>query len=190
MTRGLVWAGLLSLGMAAAACGGGEPETSPADASSAAAAAGVFTPEPVTLREGDVERFLTVMREFKRLGLETEARGDPGQSVSAMATAWGANREAMDILRQNDFEMVQFQRVAYSIMAALAASEMEGSDAKMQEGAAQLEAMKDKLPKEMYEAMKKTQEQATQMTQSFMRQPEGNVELVRRFRADIEALNR
>lgn len=177
------------LGIALAACGGGEPGAS-ADEASPAAAAAMFTPEPVTLRDGDVERFLTVMREFKRLGLETQGRGDPGESVTAMASAWGANREAMDILRRNDFEMVEFQRVTYSIMAALAASEMEGSGAKMQEGAAQLEAMKDKLPKEMYEAMKKTQEQATQMTQSLMQQPEGNVELVRRFKADIEALNR
>jgi hypothetical protein len=132
------------------------------------------------------------MREFKRLGLDYEDRvgDDPGASVGNMATAWAANREAMDILRQNNFDLPRFQRVTYSIMAAMAAAELSGNESKMKEGEAQLEAMKGKLPPEMYEQMKKAQEQAAQMTQQFMNQPAGNVELVSRFRAELEALNR
>jgi hypothetical protein len=38
--------------------------------------------------------------------------------------------------------------------------------------------------------MKRAQEQSMQMTQSMMNQPAGNVELVRRYRAEIEALGR
>lgn len=171
------------------ACGGGDKPAS--DAPGAAAAAAVFTAEPVTLREQDVERFVTVMREFKRLGLETsKSAGDPGSSVTGMASAWGANREAMAILRTNDFDLPRFQQVTYSIMMAMAASEMEGKSMDTQGSAAQLEAMKGKVPPETYEAMKKAQAQATQMNQSMQNQPEGNIELVKRFKEDIESLNR
>lgn len=181
---GLVLSMLLTM-----ACGGSQ-EAASDDPSLAATSP--FTAEPVLLHERDVERFLTVMREFKRLGLETRGgAGDPGASVTGMATAWEANREAMDILRDNDFDIPGFQRVMYSIMLAIAASEMDGNSAtKMQQGATQLEAMKGKVPTETYEAMKKAQEQATQMTESMLKQPDGNIELVRRFRSDIEALNR
>jgi hypothetical protein len=175
------------------ACGGGEK---PATDDAAAAAAGttaatVFTGQPVALAEQDVEGFLTVMREFKRLGLETRRDSDdPMSSVGAMATAWGANREAMAILRDNDFDIPRFQQVTYSVMMAMAASEMDGNSGNAQASAAQLEAMKGKVPPAQYEAMKKALEQSTQMVEAMSKQPEGNIELVKRFKEEIDALSR
>ncbi|HEX9563278.1 MAG TPA: hypothetical protein VF981_04875 [Gemmatimonadaceae bacterium] len=151
-----------------------------------------FVAEAVTLTERDVERFITVMRAFRRLGLEYEAdMGDNlGGSVTDMGTSWAANREAMDILGQNGFDVPRFQRVTYSVAMAMAAAEVAGNESKMKEGEAQLQAMKGKLPPEMYEQMKKAQEQAVQTTRAVLNQPAGNVDLVRRFRPEIDALSR
>jgi hypothetical protein len=171
------------------ACGGQENDTSAAAAASGGEA---FIPEPVTLTERDVERFIVVMKEFDKLGVEYDARvGDnTDASIRNMGTAWSANREAMAILNRNDFDLGRFQRVTYSIMMAAAAAEMQGNESQMNAATAQLEAMKGKVAPEVYEQMKRAQEQSMQMTQSMMNQPAGNVELVRRYRAEIEALGR
>jgi hypothetical protein len=170
------------------ACGGEETEASNAAPSMETA----FIAEPVALTERDVERFIAVMKEFRRLGVEYDGKvdTDAGASIRNATTAWSANREAMDILRRNDFDVGRFQRVTHSIMMAAAASEMKGNESNMNAATAQLEAMKGKVAPEMYEQMKKAQEQGMQMRQSAMNQPEGNVELVRRYRDELEALAR
>jgi hypothetical protein len=75
-------------------------------------------------------------------------------------------------------------------MQAAAAPEMQGQETQTTAAPAPLEAPKGKDAPEVYEQMKRAQEQSMQMTQSMMNQPAGNVELVRRYRAEIEALGR
>lgn len=174
------------------ACGGrGEDATNDAAPGDAAATSAADTDVVVALTERDMERFLTVMRELKRLGVGYDAdASDPGSAIAGMASAWAANREAMAILQANDLDVVRLQQLTYTIAMAMAASEMEGNAAKMQESAAQIEAMKGQLPPEMYEQMKQGQEAAEAMTRVLLEQPPGNVELVRRYRAELDALGR
>jgi hypothetical protein len=134
--------------------------------------------EPITLRARDVERYLTVMREWRRLGF-TGPQPEVLEEGSAihLAAGWSPGPEAMRILRESDFEVAGFQRVTYSIMLAMAADDRTGStDSLVIPGTITADAA--------------TRQRSARIVASLRNQPAGNVELVRRYRADIRALHR
>jgi hypothetical protein len=173
-----------------AACGGGSESS--ADASSAAASAQVTlsaVPEPLKLSENDVEHWIAAAGELKALGVGLqEKQGDSPTDLTATMISWHTNREVMAVLRKHEFDLPRFHRVTYSVMMAAAADGMSQQSGEMEKAKVQLEAMKATMSKEMYEMMKKQQDQAMELTKQVMNQPEGNVELVRRYRERIEAI--
>jgi hypothetical protein len=173
-----------------AACGGGSDSAGDSAAASAQVALAAV-PEPVKLDENDVEHWIAAAGELKALGVGLqEKQGDSPTDLTATMISWHTNREVMAVLRKHEFDLPRFHRVTYSVMMAAAADGLSRQGAEMEKAKVQLEAMKATLSKEMYESMKKQQEQAMELTRQVMNQPEGNVELVRRYRERIEAIAR
>jgi hypothetical protein len=94
----------------------------------------------------------------------------------------------MAILRDHDLDVMQFQQLSMSVMMAAAASEMEGNESDPAAEQAQLEQMKATLPPEQYEAMMSARKNAEAMMESIKNQPAGNVELVARYRDQLEVI--
>jgi hypothetical protein len=65
---------------------------------------------------------------------------------------------------------------------------MEGNESDLAAEQAQLEQMKATLPPEQYEAMMNARKNAEAMMGSIRNQPAGNVELVARYREELEAI--
>ncbi|TFH66247.1 MAG: hypothetical protein E4G90_04545 [Gemmatimonadales bacterium] len=190
-------AGILALSAVLFACGGGSPEAGSAedraiaDAMGAAGAAMPMSLKPIKLEERDVERFISVLEDFERLGVKYEDKVGPDPSaVSATIQGLGANAEAMNILRDHDLDAMKFQQLTMSVMMAAAASEMENHAPDPAVDQAQLEQMKATLPPEQYQAMMKARQSAAVMMEGMNNQPEGNVELVARYREAIDAIGK
>lgn len=183
---------LLTLVILLAACGGGEPEAAETAgdamemAGEAAGMAGMAAiSEPIALDETEMERFVGALQALQRTGEKYEDRTDGTGDWANYGAAMAANAEAMAILREHGYtQPQQFQRVAYTIGAAMAAGEMEGREDQMAEAQKQLEAMKGQMSDEQYKAMVQSQSSAMGMISN---QPEGNVELVRAWKDRIEA---
>jgi hypothetical protein len=94
-------------------------------------------------------------------------------------------RKGMDIIGKYGLELIQFQRVAYSIAMAFGAEAMQGKSAEIEQARQQMQAMKGKLPEAQYEMMK---QQMMSIFDRFADQPPGNVELVAKYRDQLEAL--
>ncbi|MGQ0647530.1 MAG: hypothetical protein ACT4P7_08145, partial [Gemmatimonadaceae bacterium] len=142
---------------------GGEKSANDAAGEAAAAAAGAdgqILPasmvKPIVLSENDVEHFIAAGNELAALGHRADGiMGDDPGAATQIAEGLRLNAEALAILRKHEFDLPRFQRVSYSVMMALAAPDVEKSSAGAQDAMANLEAMKDKIPTEQYEAMKK-----------------------------------
>jgi hypothetical protein len=158
-------------------------------ADAAEAATGV--PEVVSLTEGDVTGFISAATELRRLGVETEM----GESdVRNLAVGLRKNREAMAILERNGFDSDRFVQVTYSIGLALGALEMKAKEGEItksrEEQERMLESMKAQMPAEQYEMMRKQMEVGAAMYEQFQDQPEQNLQLVEKYRAQIEATSK
>jgi hypothetical protein len=175
---------LMSFGLfVSTACGGGgaayDAGAGAGDVGAAAASVASMT-EPMELSEKDIEQFLTVLEELKSLG---ERYGDDGD-LNNVGAAIMANHTAHAIVRKHGFaDLIQFQRVAYNIQAAMAANAMAETGGDMAPDRKQLETMKAQLPKEQYDMLVKAQEQMSSMVAG---QPAGNRELVARYADRIE----
>lgn len=173
------------------ACGGSGDSSSDAVPATPESVALATIPEPVQLAAADVEHFIAAAGEMKALGVDLDKnRADNSSDLTATMTAWQSNSEVMAILRKHEFDLQRFHRVTYSIMMAVAADEMGKQGGEMEKAKAQLDAMKSQMSPEMFETMKKSQEQAMGMSKQVMNQPAGNVELVRRYRERIDAIGR
>jgi hypothetical protein len=185
---------LLLAVLLAAACGG---DARQAESGSATPSASASDPQvlaagmvrPVQLTERDVESFLGAARDLHQLGLRVDdERNDDPSSVTSFAEGLKLNAEAMGILRRHGFDLPRFQQVTYSVMMAAAAGEMEPNTASADMNA-QLEAMKAKLSPEQYEQMKQATAGATATMKALSEQPEGNIELVKRYKEQIKAIS-
>lgn len=161
------WALTAWLWLAGVACAS-EPDEVAHDLQVPADNSGYAT-EPIALRAGDVERYLTVMRELRRVGLTGTQERD------STPMTWAARPEAAHVLAENEFDVPGFRRVAWSIMLAMAADD-PGRTGGADSLAARATGTGDGTTPRRSEAIRS--------------QPAGNVELVRRYRADILALHR
>ncbi|MFT5690878.1 MAG: hypothetical protein ACI92E_000201 [Oceanicoccus sp.] len=94
-------------------------------------------------------------------------------------------REGMDIIVKHGFDIIQFQQVAYSIGMAFGAEAMQGKSAEIEQARQQLQTMKGRLPEAQYEMLK---QQMMNVFQVFADQPSGNIELVAKYRDQLQAL--
>ena len=188
-------AGILALSVLLLACGGETPEVATDDAQVAVADA--MAPvadmiqnfQPMELEERDVERFISVLQEFDRIGVKLDEKvGENPSDISRVFQGLGANAEAMAVLRDHDLDVTTFQQLGMSVMMAAAASELKDESPDMAAQQAQLQEMKATLPPAQYEAMMNAQKTAEAMMGSIMNQPAGNVELVTRYRDQLEAI--
>ncbi len=188
-------AGILALSALLFACGGETPEAGADDAQ--ATVADAMAPvadmiqnfQPMKLEERDVERFISVLQEFERMGVKlNENVGENPSDISSVFQGLGANAEAMAVLRDHDLDVMKFQQLGMSVMMAAAASELGDQSPDMAAEQARLEEMKATLPPEQYEAMMSARKNAEAMMVSIQNQPAGNVELVARYRDQLEAI--
>ncbi|MEW5915395.1 MAG: hypothetical protein AB1762_03275 [Gemmatimonadota bacterium] len=187
--------GALALALILSACsgkeGGGRADSTatPQDVAAAApAGAAAAQLQAIPLSEGDVEHFIAATKELHALGAEVHAElGDDPSKVQSWTTAIQANAEAMSILRKHTFDIPRYQQVAMSVMMAYAAEDVKKSQVDMK---AQMEQMKATLPKEQYEQMQKANEQAQAMLKAYENQPQSNIDLVAKYRAQIDEISK
>jgi hypothetical protein len=185
----------LALALVLSACGGKEgggradSTATSADVAAAAptgAAAGQL--QAIPLSESDVEHFIAATKELHALGSELQADlGDDPSKVQSWAASIQGSAEAMAILRKHTFDAPRYQQVATSVMMAYAAEDVKKSQVDMK---AQMEQMKATLPKEQYEQMQKMNEQAQAMLKAYENQPQSNIDLVAKYRDQIDALSK
>ncbi len=180
----------------ATGCSGGEAareESAPAADSLTAltvnAASAMAALEPLRLGEDDVEHFVAALEDFKRAGLESRLGSDASEARQ-FAEGLRASSEAMAILQRHGFDLARFQRVGYSVALALAAADAAASAPKVNEALAEVEKLKGQVPKEQYDAMVAGAKAAAGIAEDMQNQPEGNVELVKRFRDRIERIGK
>ncbi len=142
-------------------------------------------PKPVKLTEHSVERFINAAKELSQLGKDVNLDASKGAGFLQGVTL---SADALEILDDHDFEPIEFQRVGYSIGMAMAAGDMTAEDrAEMKKSQEKLESMKGMLTAAQYEAMK---QQMTGAMSMFNDQPEGNIELVAKYRAQLEGIGK
>ena len=142
--------------------------------------------EPVTLTADMIERFIAAATELKTLGLEAAADGqlDPNDPEQ-MANLMQAGSQAMQILSKNDFDIMSFQQVAYSVTMAAGAAQMDENQAELDMLRQQLEAMKSQMPPEQYEQARKG---LAGMDSIYSEQPPENIALVKNYMDELIAL--
>lgn len=139
-------------------------------------------PEPVKLTEKTVKNFIAAAKELSKMGDEiTLSDSDARDFWKGLSLS----KEANEVLDDHGFKPVEFQRVGFSIGLAMAAEEMAQNSEEIEEAKKNLEAMKGKLPEAQYNAMKKQMLGAMEMFEDV---PEENVELVKKYKDEFDAL--
>ena len=145
-------------------------------------------PEPVTLTDSDIERFISALNDLRAMNIQPTNNGDSDPTgMIDLQSVTQANTGAQAILDQHGFDPSSFQRVGYSIMMAYTAAEMEYAGAEIEASRAQLESLKGLLPPEQY-AMIEQKVLAAQKV--LLDQPQGNIERVKPYKARINAATR
>ena len=142
--------------------------------------------EPINLTADIMERFITATTKLSELGLETAASelsnpNDPEQ----MAELMQRGSKAMQIMADNGFDIMNFQQVAYTIGLAVGAVQMGENEVQMNMARQQLEAMKSTMSEEDYQQALQGMEGLQKM---YADQPEGNVDLVKKYWDELMAL--
>lgn len=188
---------LLSLALLVGACGGSQPpsESTSAPASDAPPGTMAASQEVREISESELTRYFAVIKELRALGSATDAKlGDDPSEMQGMFVGMEATGKFGEILARNGFTHSSFTAVHYNVIQAYGAiqiderqSEIEASKSKQ---AAALEQMKGKVSAEQLEMMKQATGQANQMLDAYRDVPPKNKELMRRHRAEFEAVMR
>ena len=140
-------------------------------------------PEPVELSESDVKRFLSTAADLEALGADMD-----DDALDSLDTLMG-QQKALDILSDNGFEPEGFMQVAFSIgMAYSIVGQSEDELAEMEAGIKEMEKMKESMPPEQWEAFEASMGTAFAMMEQIRNQPEGNIKLAEKYKADLDKL--
>ncbi|MEM7613190.1 MAG: hypothetical protein AAF270_16010 [Pseudomonadota bacterium] len=139
--------------------------------------------EPIELSERDVKRAIKTADQLAKAAEAGEI--DESGMAPGNLDALIANRKAMSIIEGNDFTAESFTSTMMNIVMAMGAAEMEDNKEEVEQATAQLEAMKSQLSPEQYEMFAS---QILGVQKAFANAPAGNVELVRKYKDEIEAL--
>lgn len=141
--------------------------------------------EKVTLTDSHVERFIAATKELKAQNFDYEMPDDSG--TANWSEAFRQNKQLNSIIQKHGFrDGAAFENTVYSIVAGIANMEMEANRPEIEEAKAQLAQMKDQMPAETYAML---EQQMLGITQMFSDQPAGNVDVVRKYRQQLEALD-
>ena len=142
--------------------------------------------EPIALTESDIEGFIAASKALDEQGVDLDVAGpDAPPTQAGMIDAMKANSEAMAIIEDNGFSAEEFSDVTLNIVLAIGAAELAANRAEIDAAMQQMEAMKDQLPPEQYAAIR---EQVLGMQMMFEKAPPANIELVQRYRPQLEAI--
>ena len=155
--------------------------------------------DPIVLTEAQLQGFFAAVKEMKTLGKDARAftNLDPGKP-QAMAKGMELSAEAQAVLAKNGFkDALEFQRVGYNAALAHAVltkggkkavvKELEKSEAQQ---AKAMEQMKAHMSDEQIAALKGQMNAGMGMANSMKNVPDRNVELIAKYRGEMEALNR
>jgi hypothetical protein len=186
---------LALLAMIAVGCGGSRNDSSPAASSATTSdatppAAMSAIPLARDLTEDEMRRYVALMGDFRKLGLET--RDMQAQGAGAALAGAQVHGETMEALRRHGFTVPQFEEVHYNVIMAWSALEMEGKSAEMERSRAEqekaLEAMKRTMSEEQVRAMKAQLDMANQQVETMTQSSEHNRALIRAHHADLIAV--
>ena len=143
-------------------------------------------PQIVALQESDVTGFIGAMSELKRLDPSGNALGE---SLADFNRTVATDSRVKAILSKNGLSAETMPQIAYSISMAIGS--LETSQAEIDEarsaGNDALARMKAQLTPEQYELMKQQMGAFDASIAQLQKQPEGNVQLVQKYRAQLEA---
>ena len=126
----------------------------------------------VVLTERDIKSFLAARTELEKLGPTTN-----------LAQAAGRNAQTLAVLARHGFSLDSFGAVTTSIGLALGSLDAKTNDPAQEEALAK---MKEQLTPAQYEMMRQQLDASTAMLADLQKQPAANVELVRKYRDQIE----
>lgn len=171
---------ILTLGVAALAFLATHPAS--AQTGSEATTPAAETPAIVTLTPQDVERFIAAVTELGELGLRLT--GSSAADVAQMTEEMSTQDEAAAILAKYDFDLPEFRDVGYSVMMAYAAGELEDAQIDVTAARDQFAALQGLIPEDQYRML---EQQIAEAQRTIAAQPQSNVELVRTYKALINA---
>lgn len=138
--------------------------------------------DKVKLTDNHVERFIAAAKELR--AQKFDYQNSENQDWNE---AFRENAQLNGVLKRHGFDDgAAFEATVYSIVAAIGSMEMEKNRPEIEQAKAQLEQMKDQMPAETYAML---EQQMLGMAQVFDDQPAGNVEVVRKYRDQLEGLD-
>lgn len=142
-------------------------------------------PEIVALEESDVTGFIGAMKELKRLDPNGRGLGD---SLADFNRAVATDSRVKAILSKNGLSAETMPQVAYSISMAIGSLETSKAEiaGARNSGNEALARMKAQLSPEQYELMKQQMGAFDESIAELQKQPEANVRLVQKYRAQLE----
>lgn len=137
------------------------------------------TTEVRELSDRDMTNMISAMEEIEAM------EGEIDTDSPNMFDAISGNDEAMAVLRRNDFSAAEFESTVYNVVLAMGALEMRGQKEQLDQAVAQLEAMKGQIPEAQYQYM---EQQVLGTIRLFERAPESNVNLVAKYKDELDSL--
>lgn len=147
-------------------------------------------PDVVALQERDVTALLDVLPKLRDLGLSSDMLDttDP----AGMARGMELGQQAMNVLGEHGFTAQGFQEVVYSVGLAIAGLEARGREGELAAAARQgeqaLAQMEGQMSPEQMAMMRQQLGNAMGAMRQVEQQPPGNLALVEKYRAPLEAL--
>lgn len=148
---------------------------------------------PIALREADITGMISVLPQLNALGVRADlaAADDPTGLTQGMQI----NTEAMALLKKHGFTMDHFQKSLYSVGMALMALESDIDTEEMAEAKIETERalaeMQDQLSPEQLAMLRQqlgsAMDSAMGALSQMQNQPPGNLELVKKYRTQLEA---
>ena len=140
----------------------------------------------IELTDGDVERMIALSKEAETSDIEVDGLGEGDMpNYNSMAKALGSNTDAVALLSKHGFTPESYRDVAINVALAMGAAEMRKNEAQMEASLKQLEAAKGMMPEDQYNMLV---EQITGTLATFEKAPDSNIELVEKFRPELENL--
>lgn len=142
--------------------------------------------EPMSLSEKDVTGFIAAADDFDKEDVEIDGLDDgSAKTRSEMINRVKQNGAAVAIIKRHGFSVDRFADVSMNVMLAMGALEMQKNQPEIEQSMQQLEAMKGQLPPGQYE---KFVDQIMGVRSAFARAPDANVELVAKYRDQIDEI--
>lgn len=144
--------------------------------------------KPITLTDGKIKGFIATARELHNSDFDYQPPdNNEGPSIESWAAAIAADSRVEAVIRRHGFRNAEdFARTTHSVTMALGAMEMQQHQPEIEQAKAQLAQMKDQLPPETYAMLEQQMLGAMSM---FANQPEENLALVAKYRAELEKLS-